>query len=171
MKFAGVGPRTTPPYVLESMSEIGKTLSSKNHKLVSGHGYGADQAWAKDVSPLMKTIYIPWAGFNGATANPCYKVVLCTEPLMTIAAKHHPAWDKLTIGVKKLMARNVAILLGNDLNNPVDYVLYWQDAKVNKYAGGTGHTLRMADNYNIPNFNIGNSDEQRAFEQFLLEQS
>lgn len=165
--YAGIGPRATPPDVLFTMAQLSNKLSQMDYRLVSGHGAGADQAWECGVSPMLQTIWIPWKGFNGANLHPAFKVVNRTEPLLEIAARHHPNWNKLSDPIKSLMARNVAILLGNDLNTPVDFVLYWQAEGVNKYTGGTGHTLRMSDSFLIPNFNIGSKKEQELFEEYL----
>ena len=166
MRYAGIGPRATPQYVLDAITEGARDLSLRGHHLVSGHGAGADQAWEQGAALNMQTVYVPYECFNNARRYGAFRVVEFTEPMLALAEKHHPAWNKCSDYIRKLMARNVAILFGPALDEPVDFVLYWQGWNVHKYTGGTGHSLRMADAYGIPNFNI--RSEADAFNDFLL---
>jgi hypothetical protein len=68
------------------------------------------------------------------------------------AAKYHPAWHKCSYDVQRLHARNSLIMLGWQLNEPVDFVICW--TKDGKASGGTGQALRIAEAYNIPIFNM-----------------
>ena len=76
---------------------------------------------------------------------------------MDIAERHHPAWYNLNNYVKKLMGRNVLILCGDALEGPtqsemVDEVICWTPGGI--ITGGTGHTMRVANTYNIPIRNL-----------------
>lgn len=166
--YAGIGPRTTPFPALCMMGVLAKELGERDYHLVSGHGSGADQAWELAAPSDKQTIWLPWAGFNLANNHPAFKVA--TNPiLLDIAEAFHPNWSALTQGAKKLMARNVAIMFGNDFKEPVKFVLYWQGHNINRYKGGTGHTIRIADAYQIPTFNIGNDMEVKSLYRFLKE--
>lgn len=166
--YAGIGPRNISFVVLCQIRVIATELAKMGYYLSSGHGSGSDQAWSLDTPPDKQTIWLPWAGFNGANSHPAFKIA--TNPLLlNIAESFHPNWSALSQGAKKLMARNVAILFGNDLLQRVDFVLYWQAPNINRYKGGTGHTLRIADSYEIPTFNIGNHVELKSLYQFLME--
>ena len=75
-----------------------------------------------------------------------------TKESMLHAAKFHPAWNKLNLIAKKLHGRNSMIIMGEKLDNPVDFVLcYTTDGKA---SGGTGQGIRIANYYNIPVFNL-----------------
>ena len=72
---------------------------------------------------------------------------------MDIAARLHPAWHRCSNAVRKLHARNAAVLLGRQLNRPVDAVVAWSpDGAV---VGGTGMALRIATEHGIPVTNLG----------------
>jgi hypothetical protein len=65
-----------------------------------------------------------------------------------IAREHHPRWNCLSHYVKRLMARNVQIILGRDIARPVDMVLYWNP--IDTKRGGTLFGLRVAAAHDIP---------------------
>jgi hypothetical protein len=50
------------------------------------------------------------------------------------------------------MARNCQQVLGQNLNLPVDFVVCW--TKDGGKTGGTGQALRIADDLNIPIYNL-----------------
>lgn len=66
----------------------------------------------------------------------------------TIAEKFHPAWGACSPYAKKLLARNVHILLGKNLDEPALWAAYWRDRKLTK--GGTLHALKICHEYRIP---------------------
>ena len=77
---------------------------------------------------------------------------------MKLASKFHPAWNKLSQGAKKLIARNGYQVLGKDLNDPVELVVCWtQDGKV---QGGTAQAIKIANYCYIPVFNLYNEYEK-----------
>ena len=72
---------------------------------------------------------------------------------MAVAAPLHPVWGRCSPAVRKLHARNAAILLGPGLDRPVDAVVAWTpDGAV---TGGTGMALRIAAEHAIPVHNLG----------------
>ena len=138
MKYAGIGSRETPPGVLTLMQAWATHLEEKNILLRSGGAKGADTAFSNGVtSPGMKQIF---------TAD------CVTYDLVNHAAKFHPAWSKCSSYVKALHARNSAIMLGLELNDPVDFVVCW--TKNGEAVGGTGQALRIAKHLKIPVFNL-----------------
>jgi hypothetical protein len=60
------------------------------------------------------------------------------------------------MGAKKLMARNMYQVLGQDLETPTSFIVCW--TKDGKASGGTGQALRVAKKYNIPIFNLYNEN-------------
>ncbi len=69
-------------------------------------------------------------------------------------------------------ARNCHQVLGCDLRTPSDFIICW--TKNGKGLGGTGQALRIAKEYNIPIFDIGNYNEIEIIKKeiylFLKEQ-
>ena len=70
-----------------------------------------------------------------------------------IAKKYHPSWTSCTHGAKKLHARNVCQILGQDLKTPSDLVICWTPG--GQLKGGTATALRIAKDYGIKIENLG----------------
>lgn len=167
LTYAGIGPRKTPPGVCETMTEIASNLSSSGWLLRSGHAHGADQAFEAGAGDM--EIYLPWEGFNGARSNGRDTGYLEVTPTQAeIAIRHHPAWDRCSDGAQMLLARNVPIILGQDLDDPVDCVITWLPKP--DYKGGTRHALKIASTYGVPVFNIKIPADQEALVAFLNQQ-
>ena len=164
--YAGIGSRKTPDSILQFMCNIASWLESNNYHLNSGGANGADSAFADGCGD--KTLYIPWAGFNGTSAN---TLVGVSADSMAVAQTFHPAWDKLSIGAKKLMARNVCQILGYYLNDPVKFVICWTpdgaETSTSSATGGTGQAIRIAIANNIPVFNLANPSSYQRLQDAL----
>lgn len=159
--FAGIGSRSTPVEYKEIIRCLMSSLNELDYTLRSGGAEGADSYF--EYYADKKEIYLPWKGFND---NPS---PLFTQPhsAFMIAEQFHPAWDRLSDSVKKLMARNSMQIFGQDMKTPVDFVLcYTEDGKI---SGGTGQAMRIAVHYNIPIFNLRNKTDAISFFDFLLE--
>ena len=136
------------------MRRLAGDLAMAGWWLRSGGADGADTAFerghrdAKDDRALQ--VFLPWPHYNGRDALTLDKETMLEA--MTIAAPLHPAWYRCSFGAKKLHARNVAIILGEDLQQPVEAVICWTpDGEV---SGGTGMAMRLAADRDIPIFNM-----------------
>lgn len=151
--YCGIGSRKTPDYIQKQMVSIGKKLGNKGWTLRSGGAVGADSAFETGCDQVKgkKEIFLPWSGFNNNTSN------LCTpsEEAMELASQFHPAWSKCSQGVRKLHARNMHQILGEDLEKPVKFVVCWT-----LRSGGTQQALRVAYAYNIPVYNLASWEPQ-----------
>lgn len=160
--YAGVGSRQTPPVMLEYFYVLAAFLW-REHALVlrSGGAPGADSAFERGAP--MADIFLPWAGFNG-NRSPLHEPPAIAYD---IAAAHHPAWDKLTPPVQRLMARNSQQVLGGNCNMPSRFVVCWTPNASG--SGGTGQAIRIARAYDIPVFDFGKPQEAHAdLCEFLL---
>jgi hypothetical protein len=142
--YAGIGSRRTPADVLAVMQKIAYLLSKQGWILRSGGADGADTAFETGCNKQCE-IYLPWPGFNGNTS---YRHDISPQAL-ELASKHHPAWDRLSNGAKKLHARNCYQVLGPNLDQPVKFVICWHDN-----SGGTLQAVRLAQSLNIPIYNL-----------------
>lgn len=68
------------------------------------------------------------------------------ERAFEIACKYHNHWHRCKPFVRRLMARNAQIILGGNLDEPADAVLYWMPPGGSR---GTEHSLRIARGYDI----------------------
>lgn len=136
--YAGIGARKTPGPVLDQLSTAGMLLAIRGFVLRSGAAQGADMAFEAGCKMV-----------NGR------KVVRCStlsQKALDHAAQYHPNWDACDNNAKALHARNSYIMMGDNLNRPVSFVVCWTENGAVK--GGTGQALRMAAAHGIPVFNV-----------------
>lgn len=159
--YAGIGSRKTPTEVLDLMKSIATSL--KDHLvLYSGGAPGADKAFEEGAG-TNKKIFVPWNGFSG------YKqLYTIPEEAYEMASKAHPAWQYLSNGARALMARNCQQVLGEKLDDPIEFVLCWtpdgcsDEKSRTRQTGGTGLAITIASRNGIPVFNLQN-DFSRNF--------
>ena len=159
--YAGIGSRRTPGAIKMIMTKTANHLQTAGWHLRTGGADGADRAFSNGARDENKTIFLPWAGFNNYGFPD--GVVLSNkarEEAENIASKEHPAWHNCSRGARALHARNVAILLGGQLDDPVKAVLCWTPN--GKTVGGTGMGIRIARSLDIPVMNLEYFDWQKA---------
>ena len=135
--YAGIGSRQTPPDILKLMEQIALALEAQGYTLRSGGAAGADTAFAKSVHHNFKEIW---------TAD------YATQKAINVAAQHHPAWHHCKPYVRKLHGRNAQIVLGYELDSPIEFLICWT-YKGNQ-QGGTALGMRIAESNNIPVYNL-----------------
>ncbi len=163
LTYAGIGARATPPQVLADMKLMAGWLARQGWHLESGGAAGADSAFASGAPTGQRTLWLPWQGYNGHRGPDCRvlsgtALSACTE----VAARLHPAWDRCSPAVRKLHARNVAIL-GVTTDRPVYAVVCWSER--GEAVGGTGMGIRIAEDHGIPVLNLGSMTPRAACER------
>jgi len=159
--YAGIGSRETPIPIQNIMTQFAES-AVKTHVLRSGGASGADSAFfvgakqgCDDTNLKLQDrieIYLPWDGFGGFSTDKQDFTYLATHASHIIAEKYHPAYHKLSNAGQCLMARNSQQILGRLLTRPVDFVVcYTSDGKA---SGGTGQAIRIAEDRNIPVYNL-----------------
>ena len=154
LRYAGIGARATPTGVLSDMTVMAGWLARTGWHLSSGGADGADSAFAAGAPAGQRTVWLPWRGYNEHRGADCR--VLSAEALaacIEIAAPLHPAWERCSPAVRKLHARNAAVILGETLDRPVDAVVCWSERGA--VTGGTGMGIRIAEARGIPVLNLG----------------
>jgi len=139
MTYAGIGSRQTPPEILSQMTDIAKELESKGYILRTGDAKGADKSFRE-----------------GTGNSEIYRADDATDVTRAIAKEIHPNPDALTDYALDLMARNTNQVFGENLDTPVDFVLYWAKESNNpmRPQGGTGQAVEMANLKGIPTINM-----------------
>ena len=168
LTYAGIGSRATPAPVLADMTKMAGWLARTGWHLATGGADGADTAFAAGAPAGQRTLYLPWAGYNGHGGTDCRVLMLTHAELsacMGIAARLHPAWHRCSPAVRKLHARNAAVLLSANLDRPVDAVVCWSPGGA--VVGGTGMALRIAAEHGIPVLNLGAVSPRAACERLL----
>lgn len=148
--YTGIGSRETPRHILQIMTQIAVTLYDIGYTLRSGAAPGADEHF--ELGSHRSEIYLPWRGFNGHSSQLCS----ISNAAMELAASYHPAWDRCSLGAKKLHARNGYQILGSNLDSPSLFVICW--TKDGRASGGTGQALRIAADHSIPIYNLQHDD-------------
>ena len=164
LRYAGIGARATPAAVLTDMETMAGWLARTGWHLSSGGADGADSAFAAGAPAGQRTIWLPWRGYNGHRGPDCR--VLSTAAMtacMEIAAPLHPAWERCSPAVRKLHARNAAVLLGDTLDRPLDAVVAW--TAEGRVEGGTGMGIRIAQAHGIPVLNLGSMSPRAVCER------
>lgn len=152
-KYAGIGSRQTPPHICTFFKNLASILEENDFVLRSGAADGADSAFESGIkNPDNKEIFLPWESFNNHSSN-----MFPNDECFRIAEHFHPKWSKLSSGAKKLHARNIKQILGDDLDDPVDFVLCWTiDGET---IGGTATAIKLAESLDVPVLNFGKYSE------------
>lgn len=158
--YAGIGSRSTPPEVLDQMTELAGWLEKMGWWLRSGGAQGADLAFQRGVQTNAQ-IWIPWPTFSADL-----QIAYCEHEWRCVGRdtdtdkeadasvdRFHPAPDKLSRGARLLMARNYRQIIGwNEPNS--SFVICWTEGGLKK--GGTAQAIKIAESLNIPVFNLFN---------------
>lgn len=159
--YAGVGSRNTPMPIQRMMRAIASKLYDEGWTLRTGGARGADDAfmggaqWNRrdiiraddmlDLIDLNRDVYMKaWKDFQEVHPNPA-------------ACKKQD--------IQHLQMRNGLILLGWEYDEPCKFVICWTpNAQV---IGGTGQTIRLANKYGIPVFNLANPEHYNRILHWL----
>lgn len=178
--YAGIGSRETTQDVCDDMTAAARVLEARGFTLRSGFAGGADTAFELGTKiESQREIFAPWKGFGSNPNSKHEKVrwdqirrheemtgerfVPATARLLEgdmarrseeLAAPHHPNWDRLPDGHRKLHSRNMGQVLGPRLDVPARFEMAWTiDGKA---TGGTGQAIRVAEASGIPVLNMHN---------------
>ena len=159
----GYGKEKMPPSMIPQMTELARRMAAAGWHLSSGGADGSDTAFANGTPVDQRTIWLPWPGYNDLSGPDCQTIPRDRlQQSMEIAKTVHPAWHKCKPGHRKLHARNGHILLGRDLDRPVDAVVAYTHR--GELQGGTAQGLRIAMQQGIPIFNLGSMSMEQAWE-------
>lgn len=158
--YTGIGSRKTPRPSLQAMKTIAERLNSTGFTLRSGGAGGADSAFETGAGEL-KEIFLPWRGFNDHLSNR-YNI---PAEATALASQIHPAWHACSQGAQKLHARNIQQVLGQDLQSPSLFVIFWAPEKNGEPQGGTATAVRLAKSKGIPVFNLLNHSTEEVLQE------
>lgn len=160
--YAGIGSRSCPPPILADMEALAIALHEAGWSLRSGGADGADTAFedgalsAGAYESGRMQIFLPWAKFNKRG----YPFDRIPARAYELAHEHHPAWLRLPLSVRSLMARDVQQVLGPNAD-PADaskVVICWTpdgaETTTTSKTGGTGMAIRIANAFGVPVVNM-----------------
>ncbi len=85
--------------------------------------------------------------------------------MIEIAKRIHPNPSALTQGALKMHARNIAQVMGYQLNTPSDFVICWTPGGLEQ--GGTRTAIVFAKENNIPVYNLFNDGVEELIYQHI----
>lgn len=167
--YAGVGARITPVKVQQQMASLAMMLGCQGWTLRSGgQQKGADQAFEDGCLAVRgkMEIFLPWDGFCNKKHDPDKGYFSTLDRIVIEKSKaFHSNPNRLNEIGERYMGRNLQIIMGDDLNAPVDMIICWTEG--GKVKGGTGHDIRVAKHYGIPVFNLWDDTCLDDLETFL----
>ncbi len=171
MYFTSIGSRSIPDEIAKVMEEFVAIMTSRGYCYRSGGADGSDKKSEAGVKNNLKEVYLPWKGFNDSDS------MLYTEKdsddTIAIARDNHPAYDRLSDPIKRLMNRNVYQVLGLNLNTPSEFVICYTEDGCKSHltrtskTGGTGLAISVASKRNIPIFNLGNDSDLTTIKNII----
>lgn len=168
-KYAGIGSRETPEQILQLFEELAFKLGKDDWVLGTGAATGADQAFMRGAaqSDSWMLLYLPWPGYEKEVIKKYnqHSVTIKNageDPFGKEMLRFHPRGSSLPNAVKKLHARNGAIIRDSR------FVVCWTpDGKI---SGGTGQGIRIAEYLGIEVINAGDEEGYRRITKFVNEQ-
>lgn len=168
MRYAGVGSRKTPNFWLMQIENFAERSADLGHVLTSGGAQGADIAFQTGMTlgRGKAVIYRPNEAFiyndGEAIGHQTYHQASAYDKqadsilLSVMSEQHYNAVAKRPY-VHLLHLRNVYIVLGVHMDQPVDCLVCWTPG--GKLEGGTSTAIRIAEEHGIPVYNLGYSEE------------
>ena len=205
--YTGVGSREAPYNKLHDAAKIAERMLALGYGLRSGHAQGMDMAFEGPVSRLKQSsgspsditpseIYLPWDGFQSRRAGGMYidaNTLELWSEAKEMVSDLHPAPHRLSPGALSLHVRNVFQVLGQDLQTPSEFVVFWavpishnkkekvedKDAKIITTAdklppqavvkGGTNTAVYLAMSKNIPVYNLHDTEQSKTLLKYIKE--
>lgn len=159
MILAGVGSRSAPPSALKAATMLAEEFEAWWR---SGHAEGMDYAFEIGARDRC-VVYLPWRGFNRASALMTRNVVVLSDLERThheaftrareSVTDYHPNAERLSNGGFACMARNYLQIMGVN-EQPVDGVVFWAEEQAGRVSGGTAQAIRIARAMGIPTWNL-----------------
>ena len=148
-----VGSRNITPYISNLCNIIGERLSDSGFIARSGGASGCDTEFLRYYKKEQTEVYVPWKGFGEGISLDELDKESAIEILKTIVDI-----SDLKESVIKLYTRNVFQVLGRDLNNPSDVLLYYAPVINSVPVGGTRIAYLIARKYNVECIHISKYD-------------
>ena len=147
--YTGVGSRETPQLYLDAFESIAGELCKAGFTLRSGGAEGADVAFESGACGDTE-IFLPWRKFNQHQSD----LWDPPEEAFTLAkAVVGKRWDRTKKGAKKLHARNCQQVLGENLDDPSEFLICWTHG--GRPVGGTRTAIIVAHDNNVPVVGLG----------------
>lgn len=163
--YAGIGSSIIPLLELRLIANLGEALARCGFTLRGGGTPGADLAFEVgcDRAGGRKQISLPWEGLNDSLSRFC----LPSTSAEFFASFVHSNWSSCSEETKMCHARSCHQILGEDLNDPVDLVLFWAPKKRGAISDETAFAVNLARKMGIPAFNLWCREHRAPWEALV----
>lgn len=167
MPYACTGNNDAPAEILKKFEEITQKLDRLGYTARVGGFDGIEDTVEKAVT--RKEVHLPWRDFN----NKQSKFTFTTDRALHIARQFHPTFDTMKKSVQTFLAKNVRLILGNNVASPALFLLCWTEDGVESIrdrtsrTGFAGHPIAIASALNMPVFNLGRAGAEQRLELYL----
>lgn len=173
--YSGIGSRETPEHIQRLMTEIAEILERRKFILRSGGAEGADLAFERGVHRYKEIFYTTGYKINDGDMQPYPKNDWGFAT--TMFKKYHPSKGNVRSPKSvNLLTRNTFQIFGIGDTMNSSFVLCYTPDGAETYTtydtGGTGQAIRIANDYNIPVYNLKNYIGVKANEmvEFILKE-
>lgn len=153
--YAGIGSRTITSDVKQRIHAIARRMVELNYTLRSGAADGSDEAFEYGCDSVngLKEIYLPNKNFNDHPSRFYVESWHKHKEALKLAERvYGNGWNFITDWARNAHSRNVAQVLGWELDDPVEYVFCYTSN--GKKIGGTATAMKLAESLNIPVINL-----------------
>lgn len=167
-KIAIIGSRKAPYQILQLINAIGWMYAKDGYLLRSGDAIGVDKEGAIGFSPEMKELYISDPKETDQSHISWYNL----SDQAKIKSVYHASsvcedfWQR-HISHQLLFARNSCQILGRELDDPVDKVIYYAAQNGNIISGGTRIAVYIAKKYGIECENLYHNEVFNKYRYLL----
>ena len=165
--YAFIANKEAPADIIALAGKIAKRLDEMGYTTRTGGTEGLEDSVEAAVSKV--EVYIPWKDFNQKAS----KFNRNDKSAADLVKPFHPTFDTLKPAIQAIVARNVHIILGKNLQSPVGFVVCWSADGVEHAKDKTAKTgfvgipIAIASSLKIPVFNLKNADALERMKQFI----
>lgn len=169
--YAGTGDRMTPVEVQEKMKSLAQYLDSLGYTYRGNGSKVPGDSF--ELGSNRKELYLPWNKFNDKTSDFNKKNAKFSQDVYDLSAKFFPKLSTLKDSVQKIISTDAFILLGENLRDPVKFLVLWTpdgcevEKNINfKTTGFMAQAIKIACASKIPIFNLHNPDAVQRCKDF-----
>lgn len=169
--YAVVGNKDFPTDLIPKLTSIVKKLDSLGYTARTGSMKGLD-VYVEEITTNVE-LQLPWKNFNNKESKNTYS----SPEILAIAKSLQPGFDELALPIKGFLAKNVRVLLGGKgISRAIFLLCHSEDGvdnarQVTSRTASVGHAIKVADKFNIPVFNLKNSNVEEQLMSYLNAQN
>lgn len=170
--YAGIGSRKISDNVFSLCFSMGKAMAVDGWHLRATHSAGCSVAFEQGAEEEHAgiSVFLPWKSYGNEYPLPigCSSVVISSKvpEIDAVCMKAYPDYKNISGGIRKLMRRYVACLLGTKLDTPVRCVMCWTPVG-EESPSGAYFALQVAKLHNIPIINLATTAPDKALEMAM----